>query len=102
MAVSVRCLRRRGRHVQVGLLLGDRSTPPLPMDLVVAGELEIHGSHGMAAADYPELLDLVGAGTLQPGRLVGRVIGLAEAGAALTAMGDPAERAGMTVVRVSG
>ncbi|WP_291415405.1 zinc-binding dehydrogenase [Actinophytocola sp.] len=30
---SVRSLRRRGRHVQAGLLLGTAATPPLPMDL---------------------------------------------------------------------
>ncbi len=55
-AASVRSLRRRGRHLQVGLLLGPDSTPPLPMDQVVAKELEIYGSHGMAAADYPAML----------------------------------------------
>lgn len=96
---SVRCLRRRGRHVQVGLLLAAAATPPLPMDLVVARELEIHGSHGMAAADYPRLLGLVTDGTLRPDRLVGDVIGLAEAGAALTRLDRPT-RAGMTVVRI--
>ena len=98
---SVRSLRRRGRHVQVGLLLGDAAAPPLPMDLVVAQELSVHGSHGMPAAQYPELLALVTAGALDPARLVGRVIGLEEAGAALAAMGDAgAAAAGMTVVRV--
>ena len=97
---SVRSLRRRGRHVQVGLLLGERSAPPLPMDLVVAHELEIYGSHGMPAADYAGMLDLVAAGTLRPELLVGRVVGLAEAGAALAAMDDEATTGGMTVVRV--
>ena len=97
---SVRSLRRRGRHVQVGLLLGERSTPPLPMDLVVAHELEIYGSHGMPAADYAGMLELVAAGTLRPELLVGRVVRLAEAGAALAAMDDEATTGGMTVVRV--
>jgi alcohol dehydrogenase len=97
---SVRCLRPRGRHVQVGLLLGDASTPPLPMDLVVSRELSVHGSHGMPAHQYADLLALVADGTLDPGRLVGRVIGLEEAGAALAAMSAPTDAAGMTVVRV--
>jgi alcohol dehydrogenase len=97
---SVSCLRPRGRHVQVGLLLGEDATPPLPMGAVLGKELEIHGSHGMAARDYPAMLDLVASGTLQPGRLVGSVIGLAEAGAALAAMSAPAATAGVTVVRV--
>jgi alcohol dehydrogenase len=97
---SVRSLRRRGRHVQVGLLLGERATPPLPMDLVVAHELEVLGSHGMPAHQYPELLDLVASGRIDPGLLVGRVIGLDEAGAVLVSMSGPATTTGMTVVRL--
>jgi D-arabinose 1-dehydrogenase-like Zn-dependent alcohol dehydrogenase len=99
---SVRSLRRRGRHVQVGLLLGEASTPPLPMDLVVAQELEIHGSHGMAAHEYPAMLAMIQDGRLRPDLLVGEVIDLDRAGAALAAMGEPAAGAGMTVVRLPG
>jgi alcohol dehydrogenase len=98
-ASSVRCLRRRGRHVQVGLLLGGPT--PIPMDLVVARELEIYGSHGMAARDYPPMMTMVADGTLRPGLLTGRVIGLADAGRALAAMDGPAQGAGMTVIRLS-
>ena len=94
---SVRSLRRRGRHVQVGLLFGPSATPPLPMDRVVAWELEIHGSHGMAAHEYPALLALVADGTLRPDLLVGTTIGLAEAGTALATM-DEHRTSGMTVV----
>jgi len=97
---SVRSLRRRGRHVQVGLLLGSQSTPPIPMDLVVSRELEIYGSHGMAAHEYPAMLALVANGTLRPDLLVGEVIGLEAAGAALAAMDRPAAAAGMTVIEI--
>ena len=97
-AASVRCLRRRGRHVQVGLLLGAAATPPLPMDLVIAHELEIYGSHGMAARDYPPMLALVANRTLRPELLVGAVIALEDAGTALTAMDRPPSTAGMTVI----
>ncbi|GAB3683773.1 zinc-dependent alcohol dehydrogenase family protein [Angustibacter aerolatus] len=95
---SVRGLRRRGRHVQVGLLLGARSTPPLPMDLVVAHELSVHGSHGMAAHEYPAMLAMVADGRLDPARLVGSVVPLGEAGAALAALDDAPAHAGLTVV----
>jgi alcohol dehydrogenase len=95
---SVQSLRPRGRHVQVGLLLGEHATPPLPMGAVVAKELSIHGSHGMAARDYPAMLDLVASGAVDPLRLVGRTIPLADAGHALAAMSAPAAGAGMTVV----
>ena len=91
-ATSVRGLRRRGRHVQVGLLL-DGPTP-IPMDLVVARELEIYGSHGMAARDYPPMMTMVADGTLRPGLLVGRVIGLEDAGRALAAMDGPSRGPG--------
>ena len=98
---SVRCLRRRGRHVQVGLLLGAEATPPIPMDVVIAHELEIYGSHGMAAHEYPPMLTLIENRTLQPDRLLGEVIGLDGAGAALAAMDRPATSAGMTVIDLS-
>jgi D-arabinose 1-dehydrogenase-like Zn-dependent alcohol dehydrogenase len=97
-AASVGSLRRRGRHVQVGLLL-DPSGTALPMDLVVAHELEIHGSHGMAAADYPAMLALVTTGAVRLHDLVGAVISLDEAPAALMAMDEmAATAAGITVV----
>jgi threonine dehydrogenase-like Zn-dependent dehydrogenase len=84
----------------VGLLLGEHATPPLPMGVVVSRELEIYGSHGMSAHDYPAMLDLVASGAVQPDRLVGSVIGLADAGAALAAMSLPATTPGVTVVRL--
>ena len=95
---SVLSLRRRGRHVQAGLLLGEQSTPPLPMDRVVGWELSVHGTHGLAAADYPAMLDLV-ADRVDLSRLVGAVVGLDEAPAALAALGAPPLRPGVTVVR---
>ena len=99
---GVRSLRRRGRYVQVGLMLGDDARAPLPWDLVVAYELEVYGSHGMAARDYPALLAMVTSGVLRPHELVGRVITLAEAPAALMAMDSPtASTAGMTVIDLS-
>jgi alcohol dehydrogenase len=95
-AASVLSLRRRGRHVQVGLLLGADATPPLPMDRVLAWELSLHGSHGIAAHEYRGLLDLIARAGLDPAALVGRVVPLEEAGAALAAMDGPTP-AGMTV-----
>src|SRR5690606_19047380 len=42
--LSVRSLRRRGRHVQIGLLLGEHAATAVPFDRVVAWELELYGS----------------------------------------------------------
>ena len=94
---SVLSLRRRGRHVQVGLLPAVHGLPGVPMDRVIAWELDLLGSHGMAAADYPAMLALIERGLLQPQRLVERVIGLAQAAAELPGF-DRAVVAGMTII----
>jgi alcohol dehydrogenase len=97
-ADSVRSLRTRGRHVQVGLLPPDLGHPPLPMARVIALELDVLGSHGMAAHHYPALLAMVASGRLRPDLLVTRRLGLDEAGSALAAMGEPGQPAGVTVI----
>ncbi|GIG91258.1 alcohol dehydrogenase [Plantactinospora endophytica] len=88
-AGSIESLRRRGRHVQVGLLPAANGHPAVPMDRVIGYELELRGSHGMAAHAYPEMLALVGAGVLRPAELVTQTIGLAEAPTALAGLDRP-------------
>jgi len=97
-AASVRSLRRRGRHVQVGLMTPEQASG-VPMDRVVAHELELLGSHGIQAHEYPAMLALVESGTLRPERLLRRRIGLPEAAAALAEMSTPGPggAAGVTV-----
>jgi alcohol dehydrogenase len=85
-ASSIRCLRSRGRHVQIGLLVGADAGAALPMAEVIAGELELYGSHGMAAHDYPPMLADVVTGRLRPGDLVRRHLALDEAPHALATM----------------
>ncbi len=58
-AQAVRSLRKRGRHVQLGLLLGEHAAPPMPMFEVVRRELRIVGGHGMPARRYPDMLRFV-------------------------------------------
>ncbi|NNE09662.1 MAG: zinc-dependent alcohol dehydrogenase family protein [Gemmatimonadetes bacterium] len=87
-ANSIACLRKRGRHVQVGLLAGDSRSPRVPMDLVIARELELVGSHGMQAARYDAMFGLIASGDLDPGRLVRRTIALEEVPDALPSMGS--------------
>ncbi|MBO3760916.1 zinc-dependent alcohol dehydrogenase family protein [Ciceribacter sp. L1K22] len=94
---SILNLRRRGRHVQVGLLLAEQARPALPMDRVIAHELEIYGSHGMQAWRYDAMLAMISAGTLQPQKLIGRHISLTEAVSALANMDRFAE-SGITII----
>ncbi|MFF5957479.1 zinc-dependent alcohol dehydrogenase family protein [Streptomyces luteogriseus] len=96
-AASVNGLRRRGRHVQVGLLPSPAGTTPVPMARAIALELELLGSHGMAAHGYPPMLELVRSGVLRPDLLVTSTIALDEVPAALAAMGT-APGAGATVI----
>jgi alcohol dehydrogenase len=97
---SILGLAKRGRHIQVGLMVGPEENVPLPMARVIAAELEMYGSHGMPAHDYPQLLADVQSGRLAPGKLVTEQIGLAEAAVALTEM-DRRTQAGITIVRPS-
>lgn len=83
---SILNLRRRGRHVQVGLMLADHATPAIPMARVIAHELEIYGSHGMQSWRYDAMLRMILSGKLSPDRLIGRRITLTEAAPALANM----------------
>jgi alcohol dehydrogenase len=94
---SVACLRKRGRHVQVGLMLGDHSSSPIPMDKVIARELELVGSHGIQAYQYPRLFEMIRTGKLRPELLVGKTISLEEGSIALTEM-DSFKGTGVTVI----
>ena len=85
---SISNLRRRGRHVQVGLMLGDHAKAAIPMAKVIAYELEIRGSHGMQAFRYGAMMEMIRAGKLKPDLLIGKTLSLDEAPAALMAMGN--------------
>lgn len=97
VVTSVLSLRRRGRHVQVGLLPSAGGPVRVPMDRVISYELALLGSHGMPAIDYPGLLAAVAAGRVDPAALVTRRVSLEGGASALTSMvTDPA--AGITVI----
>ena len=93
---AVWCARRGGRVVQVGLPLGDPA-PSVPMARVAGWELEITGSHGIAASDFPSILQMVVDGKLRPEELVEREVSLAEGAAAIMEM-DHGSPVGITMV----
>lgn len=96
-ADAVLSLRRRGRHVQIGLLPSASGLAAVPMARAIAWELDLRGSHGMAAADYPGMLALIRDGRLHPGALVERTVGLEEAAILLPRMPE-ARPAGLTMI----
>jgi alcohol dehydrogenase len=67
------------------------------MARAIALELELLGSHGMAAHTYPPMMELVRAGMLRPDLLVTSTISLDTAPDALAAMGTT-PGAGVTVI----
>lgn len=85
-ANSLMCLRRRGRHVQVGLLAGVDFRPRLPWERVIGYELTAVGSHGLAAVDYAPLLEMVERGDVPIAQLVTRRLALSEAAVAIERM----------------
>lgn len=83
---SISCLRKQGKHVQIGLMFAEESNPPIPMDKVIADELEILGSHGIQAYEYDRLLKMIEKGKLHPEKLIDRTISLEESTAELVDM----------------
>ncbi|MFK7981974.1 MAG: zinc-dependent alcohol dehydrogenase family protein [Saprospiraceae bacterium] len=83
---SILSLRKRGKHIQIGLMTENHATPPIPMGTVIANELEIIGSHGMQAHQYPEMLDLIFAKNIPLEQMIGRRMGLKEGAKALMEM----------------
>ena len=67
------------------------------MTRAISWELDLLGTHGMAATDYPGMMALIEQGSLQPQRLIERTVGLDEAAAMLPGF-DRAIVAGMTIV----
>lgn len=90
------CVRRGGRVVQVGLPLS-APAPQVPMARVANREVEVLGSHGLAADDMPAILAMVASGKLQVRQLIERECSLAEGCKALEAM-DTGSPLGITVV----
>jgi len=94
---SIDCLRKRGKHIQVGLMVEDDHNPRVPMGKVLSNELEILGSHGMQAHRYADMLAMITAGSLEPERLIGKTVGLEDAIAELVSMDSFGSR-GVTVI----
>lgn len=94
---SIANLRKRGKHIQVGLMAGDNKHPKVPMDAIIANELEIIGSHGMQAFKYSEMLEMIKNGKLKPEKLIERTISLENAITALPNM-DKFQNKGTLVI----
>jgi len=73
---SINGLRKMGKHIQIGLMTASHATPPIPMPLVVANELEILGSHGMQAHKYGAMFDFIKATGINLRKMITKTIPL--------------------------
>jgi len=87
---AIEILKRRGKHIQVGLLHPDQYLTPVAMNRIIAYELELKGSHGMQAHRYNELMELITSGKLDPKSLVTKQLSLEESIAAIRSMNNSA------------
>lgn len=94
---SVANLKKRGKHIQIGLIAEDHGNASIPMGQVIANELEVIGSHGMQAYRYSDMLAMIAQGSLQPQRLVNRCVNLEQSIDVLINMHKP-RTSGMTVI----
>jgi alcohol dehydrogenase len=83
---SVSSLRKRGKHIQVGIMESGKHNAAVPIDKIIARELEIIGSHGMQAYRYPEMLEMILNGKLEPQKLIGKTVTLENSVGELTNM----------------
>jgi alcohol dehydrogenase len=95
---SLRCLRKLGRHVQVGMPVGRHASVNLALlDLVYARQLSLYGMRGLSAAGFMPLLALIESGKFDPGRLVSKHVALSALNDVLPQL-DKFQAAGVTVI----
>lgn len=75
---SVKSLRKRGRHIQIGLTIANERNVSVPMDMVIARELELIGSHGIQAHRYADMLTWVKEKNIDLKKLVHRTVSIKE------------------------
>lgn len=76
---SVKCLRKLGQHIQIGLTsTHDGSEISLPTDLIATQELKIIGTYGMQPHRFNEIFQMIQHGKINPGSLVTDKISIEE------------------------
>ncbi|MFC7185757.1 zinc-dependent alcohol dehydrogenase family protein [Halorubrum yunnanense] len=86
---SVRSVRPRGSHVQVGLTTEtERGEVSLPTDWMTRWEVSFLGSRGMPPTSYDDLFALVEATDVDPGALVSDEVSLSDVSDRLAALGE--------------
>jgi alcohol dehydrogenase len=69
------------------------------MHEVIAKELQLIGSHGMQAHQYPTMMNWISTGRMHPEKLLGKIITLEESCRELTDL-NSFKNTGVTVIRI--
>jgi D-arabinose 1-dehydrogenase-like Zn-dependent alcohol dehydrogenase len=86
---SVRSLRIRGRHLQLGHTTpAEQGDVPLPIDVMMIKELEFLSAFGMAGQRFGTMLNMIETGRLAPGKVVSGTVALEQAGDVMQSMAD--------------
>ncbi|MEP0745032.1 MAG: zinc-dependent alcohol dehydrogenase family protein [Anderseniella sp.] len=95
---SLRCLKKLGRHVQIGQPLDEHANPEIPLlETVYYRQLVVMGSRGLPALRFPALFEMISSDRLNIEKLIKTRIALEDAGAALAKM-DNHEDVGITLI----
>jgi D-arabinose 1-dehydrogenase-like Zn-dependent alcohol dehydrogenase len=95
---AVMSLRKRGRHVQIGLTTqAEKGEVALPIDQIVFKELQITGSLAIQSFRYPAMLSMVERGRLAPKDLITETIPLEKAFGVIEQM-SKFENVGISVI----
>lgn len=89
VAASIACLGPLGRHVQVGMPLGDHAVQEVDLFEVYMKNLALFGTRGMPAHKYPSLLSLIAGGHVDLSPIVAREVALSDTGRELAAFDGP-------------
>jgi D-arabinose 1-dehydrogenase-like Zn-dependent alcohol dehydrogenase len=84
---GILCLRKGGRHLQIGITTKEEAGYiRIPIDVIVYKELKVIGSLGMAAHRFSSMLPMIVQGRLSPGKMINREISLSEVGSIFESM----------------
>jgi D-arabinose 1-dehydrogenase-like Zn-dependent alcohol dehydrogenase len=75
---GIRSLKKRGRHLQIGLTSFHEQGITIPINEMILKEIKFLTTFGMPAHRFGSLLPLVAAGKLTPGIMVNREVSLSE------------------------
>jgi D-arabinose 1-dehydrogenase-like Zn-dependent alcohol dehydrogenase len=95
---AVSSLRKRGRHVQIGLTTqGEKGEVALPVDQIVFKEIQFVGSLAIQSFRYPAMLSMVERGRLSPKQLITETLPIEKAFGVIEQM-SKFENVGMSVI----